>query len=99
MGSADAARGARGLRRDRHRRGGSGRTPRRAGAIDTPFLRDALAGAPDPDAIVADIAASHPLGRVSSAEEIAGLVVFLASPRASFVAGAVLTADGGFTAQ
>jgi len=69
------------------------------GAIDTPFLRNALAGAPDPDAIVANIAASHPLKRVSSPEEIAELVVFLASPRAAFVAGAVLAADGGFTAQ
>ena len=32
------------------------------GAIDTPFLRNALAGAPDVDEVLAQIAASHPLG-------------------------------------
>jgi NAD(P)-dependent dehydrogenase (short-subunit alcohol dehydrogenase family) len=68
------------------------------GAIDTPFLRDALVGAPDLDAVLAQIAASHPLGRISEADEIAETIVFLASPRARFVTGAILTADGGYTA-
>jgi NAD(P)-dependent dehydrogenase (short-subunit alcohol dehydrogenase family) len=68
------------------------------GAIDTPFLRDALVGAPDLDAVLAQIAASHPLGRISDADEIAETIVFLASPRARFVTGAILTADGGYTA-
>jgi NAD(P)-dependent dehydrogenase (short-subunit alcohol dehydrogenase family) len=69
------------------------------GAIDTQFLRGALEGAPDPDAVMAGIAAAHPMGRVSSAAEIAELVVFLASPRAAYLAGAVVAADGGYTAQ
>jgi NAD(P)-dependent dehydrogenase (short-subunit alcohol dehydrogenase family) len=68
------------------------------GAIDTPFLQGALAGAPDPAAVMAQIAASHPLGRVSQPSEIAEVVAFLVSPRAGFVAGAVVMADGGFTA-
>ena len=68
------------------------------GAIDTPFLRNALIGAPDIDEVLAQIAASHPLGRISEPDEIAEIVVFLASPRSRFVTGAILMADGGYTA-
>lgn len=38
------------------------------------------------------------LPRYSSADEIAGMVAYLASPEAGFVTGASLTIDGGFTA-
>ncbi len=69
------------------------------GAIDTPFLRNALAGAPDVDEVLAQIAASHPLGRISDPDEIAETVLFLASPRSRFVTGAILMVDGGYTAQ
>lgn len=40
-----------------------------------------------------------PLGRVAEAEEIGRVVLFLASPEASFITGAALLADGGNTAQ
>jgi NAD(P)-dependent dehydrogenase (short-subunit alcohol dehydrogenase family) len=69
------------------------------GAIDTPFLRNAFAGAPDIDEVLAQIAAAHPLGRISEPGEIAEIVVFLASPRSRFVTGVILMADGGYTAQ
>ena len=69
------------------------------GAIETPFLLDALDGAPNKEEILAGIAASHPLGRNSHPAEIAEIVVFLASRKAGFVTGAILPADGGFTAQ
>jgi NAD(P)-dependent dehydrogenase (short-subunit alcohol dehydrogenase family) len=69
------------------------------GAVDTAFVDEALKGAPDPAAARSDIAASHPLGRMASAEEIARIMVFLASPQSSFMTGAVVMADGGFTAQ
>jgi 3-oxoacyl-[acyl-carrier protein] reductase len=37
---------------------------------------------------------SIPLGRLCTAEEVANVVVFLASERASFVTGALITLDG-----
>jgi 3-oxoacyl-[acyl-carrier protein] reductase len=50
--------------------------------------------APDYEAsFVKDI----PLGRVGRPEEMADLVVFLASERAGFITGTSITADGGMT--
>jgi NAD(P)-dependent dehydrogenase (short-subunit alcohol dehydrogenase family) len=69
------------------------------GAIDTGFMDEALTGVPDREATLASVAASHPLGRLARADEIAEVIAFLASPRSSIITGAVLMADGGFTAQ
>ncbi|HEX4036071.1 MAG TPA: SDR family NAD(P)-dependent oxidoreductase [Solirubrobacteraceae bacterium] len=69
------------------------------GAIDTPFVDAVLGFTPDRDERLAAIAAQHPLGRLASAQEIAEVIAFLASPRSSIITGAVLLADGGFTAQ
>jgi len=43
----------------------------------------------------AEISAAVPLGRFCSAEEIAGVVAFLASDEASYISGAVIPVDGG----
>ena len=42
-----------------------------------------------------DLAEQTPLGRLGTPEDIAHAVAFLASDRASFITGQVLTADGG----
>lgn len=45
------------------------------------------------------IRAFTPLGRRATVDEIAAPFVFLASPAASYITGAVLAVDGGYTAQ
>jgi NAD(P)-dependent dehydrogenase (short-subunit alcohol dehydrogenase family) len=63
------------------------------GFIDTPLL-GAL-----PDEQKAGLASLHPLGRLGRSEEVAELVAFLASDRASNTTGAYYTTDGGYTAR
>jgi len=41
----------------------------------------------------------HPVGRFGAAEEVAAVVVWLASPEASFITGTDIAVDGGYLAQ
>ncbi len=43
-------------------------------------------------------AEKHPLGRIADADEVARVILFLASDEASFITGAALPVDGGITA-
>jgi NAD(P)-dependent dehydrogenase (short-subunit alcohol dehydrogenase family) len=63
------------------------------GFIDTPLL-----AAADQE-VIAGVSALHPLGRLGRSEEVAELVAFLASDRASNTTGAYFLTDGGYTAQ
>ena len=47
------------------------------------------------DAQKAAILAGVPLGRLASAEEVAGVVAFLAGDDAGYITGAVIPVDGG----
>jgi NAD(P)-dependent dehydrogenase (short-subunit alcohol dehydrogenase family) len=68
------------------------------GAVDTSFVDKALGTGPDPQRHQ-EIAAAHPIGRMATPEEIARMMVFLASPAAGFMTGAIVMADGGYTAR
>jgi 3-oxoacyl-[acyl-carrier protein] reductase len=47
------------------------------------------------DEVLAKVGAGRPLGRLAQPEEIAAVIVFLLSERASYVTGAAWSADGG----
>jgi NAD(P)-dependent dehydrogenase (short-subunit alcohol dehydrogenase family) len=49
----------------------------------------------DRDDVLAKVGAGRPLGRLATPEEIAAVIVFLCSERASYVTGAAWSADGG----
>lgn len=69
------------------------------GTIDTEMVR-ASAGR-EPDGVAAALARygrSHPLGRIGTGEDIANVVLFLASAKASFMTGDYVCVDGGYMA-
>jgi NAD(P)-dependent dehydrogenase (short-subunit alcohol dehydrogenase family) len=70
------------------------------GSVDTPMLRNAAERFDHAhvDALVEEWGRSHPLGRVARAEEVAEVIAFLLSDRASFVTGAEHKIDGGLLA-
>ncbi len=66
------------------------------GTIDTPSLQQRLHDTGDYEAAKAAFIARQPMGRLGRAEEIAGLVLYLASDEAAFTTGAVHVIDGGW---
>jgi NAD(P)-dependent dehydrogenase (short-subunit alcohol dehydrogenase family) len=65
------------------------------GTVDTPMLQWAAQQSPDPEEIYEECRAIHPMARIATPEEVADLIVFLASPRASFITGQAYRIDGG----
>ena len=67
------------------------------GTVDTPSLNDRMAAGGDYEAARKAFLARQPTGKLARAEDIAGLVVFLASDESAFVTGAMHVIDGGWS--
>ncbi|AMM24185.1 SDR family oxidoreductase [Variovorax sp. PAMC 28711] len=65
------------------------------GTVDTPSLGERINANEDPDAARKAFIARQPMGRLAGAEEIAPVVVFLASDESVFATGQAFTVDGG----
>ncbi|MFG1603079.1 SDR family NAD(P)-dependent oxidoreductase [Actinoplanes sp. NPDC049265] len=69
------------------------------GAVDTEFMAEARASDPDPAASLAVTLSNHPIGRMSTPDEVARAIVFLASPESAGITGTILSVDGGYIAR
>jgi 2-keto-3-deoxy-L-fuconate dehydrogenase len=67
------------------------------GTVDTPSLQDRINAFPDPVEARKMFVARQPMGRLAKADEIAPIVVFLASDESAFVTGNAYSIDGGMT--
>jgi NAD(P)-dependent dehydrogenase (short-subunit alcohol dehydrogenase family) len=65
------------------------------GSIDTPRFRKVLDSTPGADEFVAGLKRTIPVQRLGTAEDVAGIALFLASDLSAYVSGAVVPADGG----
>jgi len=64
---------------------------------ETPLLQSIREQSPKTEKVIEAVTRAIPLGRVGQPEDIAGAVVYLASPAADFVTGQTLSVSGGLT--
>ncbi|MGB2826209.1 MAG: glucose 1-dehydrogenase [Thermoplasmata archaeon] len=70
------------------------------GEIETPmFLQEVASRGTAVEAYRKEISDYHPIGRLGRPSEVANTVAFLASDDASFITGAAVSVDGGYTCQ
>ena len=69
------------------------------GTTETPLVHEALKKTADPERTRRLLEESRPLGRLGRPEEIAEAILFLADPNVGYLTGAILSVDGGYTAQ
>jgi 2-keto-3-deoxy-L-fuconate dehydrogenase len=66
------------------------------GTVDTPSLADRMKATGDVEKARAAFVARQPMGRLAKAEEIAAMVVYLASDESAFITGQAMIIDGGW---
>lgn len=66
--------------------------------VETDLTAAVISKAPDPAAVRKERIGVHPIGRLGEPEDMAGIVVYLASDESSWVTGAVFPVDGGYLA-
>jgi 2-keto-3-deoxy-L-fuconate dehydrogenase len=67
------------------------------GTVDTPSLADRINAHADPVEARKMFIARQPMGRLAKAEEIAPIVIYLASDESAFATGQIFSVDGGMT--
>ena len=67
------------------------------GTVESPSLHDRLRATGDYEKALKDFIARQPMGRIATAEEIASLVVYLASDESGFTTGHPHIIDGGWS--
>lgn len=65
------------------------------GTVDTPMLQEAIKESPNPEEVYQECIDMHPLKKLASPGEVAELISFLASDKASFITGQAYRIDGG----
>ena len=65
------------------------------GTVDTPMIRWIVEQDENPERLEKILHRMHPIGRIGNASEIGEVIAFLASDRASFMTGSIVTVDGG----
>jgi NAD(P)-dependent dehydrogenase (short-subunit alcohol dehydrogenase family) len=66
--------------------------------VESELTEGILAKVGDPDSFRRERTAAHPIGRLGRPEDIASLAVYLASDESSWMTGAIVPVDGGYTA-
>ncbi|XP_051475314.1 dehydrogenase/reductase SDR family member 6 [Apus apus] len=67
------------------------------GTVDTPSLQERIKARPNPEQALKDFLARQKTGRMATAEEVAHLLVYLASDESVYMTGNELIIDGGWS--